>query len=71
MFGCTDCADAEEETKPPPMTTKGKTNFLKIPRGVEQKSDVPFFYENRGTKFRKNLPDSLKIFPLRLWSVHP
>jgi hypothetical protein len=32
MFGRTDCADAEEETKPQPMSTKGKTNFLKIPQ---------------------------------------
>jgi hypothetical protein len=32
MFGCPDCANAEEETKPQPMSTKGKTNFLKMPQ---------------------------------------
>ena len=39
MFGCTDCANADEEAKAQLISTKGKTNFIKILRLVEQKSD--------------------------------
>jgi hypothetical protein len=39
MFGCLDCADAEEEAKAQPTITKDKMNLLKILSLFEQKPD--------------------------------
>ena len=38
IFGCTDCANAEE-TKAQAMSTKGRRNLLKTCSPFEQKSD--------------------------------
>jgi hypothetical protein len=37
IFGCPDCANAEEETKTHVMSIKGSRNFLKVRSRFEQK----------------------------------
>jgi hypothetical protein len=41
IFGCPDCASADEEPKTQPMITKGKMNFLKTLMLVEQNETAP------------------------------
>jgi len=63
MFGCPDCANADEEPKTQPMITKGKMNFLTTLMLVEQKQDCA---SDAAESQFWNCPDTLE--KSRRWS---